>query len=109
MNVMERIREIGILRAIGAVDTAVMGSVLSEGVFIGVLSWLLGIILSFPISRGLLTLVSLALTNSVMPLKYSPTGFWLWLVVILMLSSLASVIPARNASRLTIREVLAYE
>ena len=109
MNVMERIREIGILRAIGAVDTAVMGSVLSEGIFIGVLSWLLAIVLSFPISNGLLTLVSLALTNSVMPLKYSPTGFWLWLLVILVLSSLASVIPARNASRLTIREVLAYE
>lgn len=109
MNVMERIREIGILRAIGAVDTAVMGSVLSEGIFIGVLSWLLGIILSFPISTGLLTLVSLALTNSVMPLKYNATGFWLWLVVILVLSALASIIPARNASRLTIREVLAYE
>ncbi len=109
MNVMERIREIGILRAIGAVDGAIMRSVLFEGVFIGVLSWLFGIVVSFPISSGLLTIVSLALTNSVMPLKFSPTGFWLWLVVILVLSTLASVLPARNASKLTIREVLAYE
>ncbi|MDJ0756357.1 MAG: ABC transporter permease [Ardenticatenaceae bacterium] len=109
MNVMERIREIGILRAIGAVDRAVMGSVLIEGIFIGILSWLLGIVLSFPISYGLLSLVSSALTNSAMPLKISPTGFWLWLVVIVILSALASIIPARNASQLTIREVLAYE
>ncbi len=109
MNVMERIREIGILRAIGAVDGAVMRSVLVEGVFIGVLSWLFGIVLSFPISSALLTMVSLALTNSVMPLKFSPTGFWLWFVVILVLSAVASILPARNASRLTIREVLAYE
>jgi ABC-type lipoprotein release transport system permease subunit len=29
--------------------------------------------------------------------------------VVLMLSALASVLPARNAARLTIREVLAYE
>lgn len=109
MNVTDRIREIGILRAIGAVDRSILGSVLTEGVFIGVLSWLLGIIVSFPLSYGLLAMVSLSLTNSIMPLQYSPTGFWLWLLVILVLSALASVIPARNASRLTIREVLAYE
>lgn len=109
MNVMERIREIGILRAIGAVDSAVMGSVMIEGLFIGFISWLLGIVFSFPISSALLTMVSLSITDSLMPLKLSPTGFWLWLVVILVLATLASIIPARNASRLTIREVLAYE
>lgn len=109
MNVMERIREIGILRAIGAVDTAVTSSVLIEGMFIGFLSWVLGALLSFPASYALVTLVSLALTNSVMPLIFTFTGFWVWLVVVLILSALASVIPARNASRLTIREVLAYE
>ena len=32
-----------------------------------------------------------------------------WLAVVLLLSALASFIPARNASRLTVREVLAYE
>ncbi|MEM7113160.1 MAG: FtsX-like permease family protein [Chloroflexota bacterium] len=109
MNVMERIREIGILRAIGAVDSAVTSSVLVEGIFVGILSWLMGIVLSFPISYGLVTMVSLALTNSVMPVHFSPTGFWLWLLVILVLSTLASILPARSAARLTIREVLAYE
>ena len=109
MNVMERIREIGILRAIGAVDSAVMSSVLVEGVFIGFISWLLGIAVCVPISYGLLTMVSLAITNSVMPMVFSATGFWLWFLVIIGLSAIASIIPARNASRLTIREVLAYE
>ena len=33
----------------------------------------------------------------------------IWLAVVLLLSALASLIPARNASRLTVREVLAYE
>jgi putative ABC transport system permease protein len=36
-------------------------------------------------------------------------GLWLWLVIVVILSILASFIPARNASRLTVREVLAYE
>ncbi|MEM7798433.1 MAG: ABC transporter permease [Chloroflexota bacterium] len=109
MNVTDRIREIGILRAIGAVDRSILGSVLMEGIFIGVLSWLLGIVISFPLSYGLLVMVSLSLTSSIMPLLISTTGFWLWLLVIIVLASLASAIPARNASRLTIREVLAYE
>jgi putative ABC transport system permease protein len=33
----------------------------------------------------------------------------IWLLVVLALSALASILPARNAARLTIREVLAYE
>jgi ABC-type lipoprotein release transport system permease subunit len=32
-----------------------------------------------------------------------------WLVVVLVLSALVSILPVRNAARLTIREVLAYE
>jgi len=37
------------------------------------------------------------------------TGVWVWLVLVVLLSTLASFIPARNASRLTVREVLPYE
>jgi putative ABC transport system permease protein len=36
-------------------------------------------------------------------------GFVIWLGVVLVLSALASVLPARSAASLTIREVLAYE
>jgi ABC-type lipoprotein release transport system permease subunit len=33
----------------------------------------------------------------------------IWLVIAFVLSALASVWPARNASKVTVREVLAYE
>jgi ABC-type lipoprotein release transport system permease subunit len=36
-------------------------------------------------------------------------GVWLWLGIALLLSALANLLPARKASRLTVREVLAYE
>ena len=39
----------------------------------------------------------------------SSMGLWLWLVIALILAAVASFFPARNASRLTVREVLAYE
>ena len=109
MNVLERTREIGVMRAIGAVDSAIVQSVIVEGMFIGVISWAIGSILSFPISYGLLFLVSTSISNSPMPLIFSVQGFWLWLIVVLVLAALASILPARNAARLTIREVLAYE
>ncbi len=41
MNVLERTREIGVMRAIGAVDLAIVKSVVIEGVFIGMISWAL--------------------------------------------------------------------
>lgn len=109
MNVLERTREIGVMRAIGAVDGEIVKSVIVEGMFIGVISWAIGAVLSFPISYGLLYMVSTSIANSAMPLIFSVQGFWLWLIVVLILAALASIIPARNAARLTIREVLAYE
>jgi putative ABC transport system permease protein len=109
MNVLERTREIGVMRAIGAVDMEIIRSVIVEGVLIGIISWFLGAILSFPISYLLLTIVSLAMFNATVPLALTFQGFLFWLGVVLVLSVLASVLPARNAARLTIREVLAYE
>ncbi len=109
MNVLERTREIGVMRAIGAVDTEIMRTVILEGLSIGFISWVIGSILSFPISVVLLRIISEAMINSPMPLYFSVRGFWIWLLGVLALASLASIIPARNAARLTIREVLAYE
>jgi putative ABC transport system permease protein len=109
MSVLERTREIGVMRAIGAVDRKVMQSVLVEGTLIGGISWALAWALSFPISSLLLTIISNAMLRSTVPLKLTLEGAAIWLAAVLGLSALASVLPARNAARLTIREVLAYE
>jgi len=109
MNVLERTREIGIIRSIGASDRAVISQVMVEGLIIGILSWLFGTLLAFPISSLMSNAINLALFGAPADFTFTPTGILIWLVVVLALSALASVIPARNAARLTIREVLAYE
>jgi len=109
MNVLERTREIGVMRAIGAVDGKIMQSVLVEGTLIGGISWALAWLLSFPISDLLLTIITEAMLGSAVPLTLTLEGVAIWLGVVLGLSGLASALPARNAARLTIREVLAYE
>jgi putative ABC transport system permease protein len=109
INVLERTREIGVLRAIGAPNRGVAQVFILEGITIGLLSWILGSLLAFPLSQGLNQAVGVAIMGNPLTFSYSLPGLWTWLVVVLILSALASFIPARNASRLTVREVLAYE
>ena len=109
MNVLERTREIGIMRAIGADDRAVMRTVIAEGIFIGMISFGLAIILSIPFTYLLSTIVSLAVFQTPIAVVFTYTGYAIWLGLVLALSALGSILPARNAAKLTIREVLAYE
>jgi putative ABC transport system permease protein len=109
MNVLERTREIGIMRAIGADDRAVMRTVIGEGFVIGSISFGLAIILSIPFTYLLATIVSLAVFETPIDVIFTFTGYGIWFALILVLSVVASILPARNAARLTIREVLAYE
>ncbi len=109
MNVVERSREIGVMRAIGARDSAVLLVFLAEGLLIGFLAWLVGVIVSLPISK----LLSDALGQSFVqrPLAFTPAidGILAWLAVVAVLATVASFLPAWRATRLAVREVLAYE
>jgi putative ABC transport system permease protein len=109
MNVMERTHEIGVLRAIGASDWTLIKMVMTEGVTIGAMSYVLGVALSFPITKILGDAISLAVFGAPSIFGFSATGFVAWLALLAVLAVLASMIPARTAARLTIREVLAHE
>jgi len=109
MNVLERTREIGIMRAIGADDRAVMRTVIAEGVVIGSISFVMAVVLSIPFTYLLSTIVSLAVFQTPIDVVFTYMGYAIWLGLVLVLSTVASILPARNAARLTIREVLAYE
>jgi putative ABC transport system permease protein len=109
MNVLERTREIGVMRAIGATDRQIMKQVIIEGIIIGLISWIMAALLAFPISSLMSYIINISIFG--VPGKYSftITGFIIWLGIVIVLSIISSILPARNAARLTIREVLAYE
>lgn len=109
MNVVERTREIGVMRAIGASDSALIRMVLVEGMIIGAISYVLGGLLSFPISKLLADGITMSVFGAPSTFGFSPLGFFIWLAAVVVLSAGASIIPARGAARLTIREVLSYE
>jgi putative ABC transport system permease protein len=109
MNVVERAREIGIIRAIGATDAAVLLIFLAEGVLIGLMAWAIGAIVALPVSRALTDAIGAAFVQHPLPWTPSTVGVVIWLGVVLVLSAFGSLLPAWRASRVRVREVLAYE
>ena len=109
LNVLERVREIGIMRAIGASDRAISSMVMVEGMLIGFISWLLGCLVSVPISKLMSDAISGAIFGATSIFTFTPTGILIWFALVMFLSALASLLPARSAASLTIREVLSYE
>ncbi len=109
INMLERIREIGVLRAIGASNVSVRQIVLAEGLVIGALSWVLGVLLSIPVSAFLSDQVGMALLKVPLNYEYSIIAAVVWFFALILIAVAASLGPARDAVRLTIREVLAYE
>ncbi|MEZ4869929.1 MAG: ABC transporter permease [Caldilineaceae bacterium] len=109
INVLERTREIGVMRAIGASDRAVLQIVLLEGLLIGLISWLIGGLIALPASNLLTNAVGRSLLQAAPSYIFSTSGTILWLGIVLLLALLASYLPARSASRLTVRAALSYE
>ncbi len=91
LNVMERTREVGVLRAVGASDRMLMVTVLLEGGMIGLISWVLASLAAFPISSLMSDAISQSLFGGSANFGFTPIGFVLWLVVVVILSIVASV------------------
>jgi putative ABC transport system permease protein len=109
INVLERRREIGVLRAIGASDGAVIRLFVLEGVVISVMAWAGSIVLSQPMSRIMSYVVGMNFAKLPLTYVFDLRALPLWLLIAIIVSALSSLIPARAAARLSVRETLAYE
>ena len=108
INALERQKEIGIMRAIGASGRAVGGIFVGEGVIVGLISWLLALPISIPLGIMFSKLIANAIDFQ-FGYRYSPAGAVIWLLLVVILSIVASGLPAWRASRMSVREVLSYE
>jgi putative ABC transport system permease protein len=109
INVLERTREIGVLRAVGASNFSVRQVIVIEGIVVGLVSWTLGALLSGPSGRALAAAVVNAVMKADLNYQYSFAGLFFWLLVVGVIAVVSSLAPARRAAQLTVREVLDYE
>jgi putative ABC transport system permease protein len=108
INVLERRREIGVMRAIGASSPTIAGLFIGEGLILGLIAWVIAIPLSIPVGQVFATVIGQVIQFSVI-YQFSWDGAVTWLIIIVVLSILGSAVPAIRATRVSVRESLAYE
>jgi putative ABC transport system permease protein len=107
MSVIERTREIGVLRALGASRWQVRRSIADESLVIGLIGALLGIAVGAGLGYALLR----GLSAGIPGVEYRPPFATMVSVGVagMALGLIASVLPARRAARLDVIRAISYE
>ena len=108
INVFERRREIGVMRAVGASSLDVALVFMGEGLLLGVASWALAVPLSYVGGKFFVDALG-GVFSLPFVYRYPVDAALTWLGVIIVLSILASWLPSRRATQISVRESLAYE
>ena len=107
-NILDRTREFGIMHAIGARPKTVRRIVVAEGIFLALTSCLVAVIPAL----GLTALLGAGLGNlffsAPLPFRVSVLAVGIWLALAVLGGALATDAAATRASRITVREALAY-
>jgi putative ABC transport system permease protein len=108
LTVIESTREIGIMRSVGASHRAIFGIYITQGIVVGTIAWFFGAWLSWPVSYGLMAALRAALEMR-LAYTFSPAGVAIWLVLVWLISTAASILPAWRASQVSIRDAISTE
>lgn len=109
LNVLERSREIGVMRAIGAKRSAILRVLLLEGFAVAAASVLLAVAIALPLSAAVAFVVGRHGLHADLPFVVEPLAILAWMGIVALVTLLSCTGPAVKALRLPVREVLAYE
>ncbi|MBN1681571.1 MAG: FtsX-like permease family protein [Anaerolineae bacterium] len=107
INILERTREIGIVRAVGGSRKQVRRIVIAEALLLGLFGAAVGVLVGVAMSYGF-TLVFTMIGWKV-PYVFPAIGIIAAIIIAIMLGLFSSILPARNAARLDIIRALQYE
>jgi putative ABC transport system permease protein len=106
-NVLERSREFGVMRAIGASGARVRRIVISEGIFTALMSCLVAALPALLLTAGMGAGLGRLFLYGPLPFRISVQAIVMWIVTVVLGAALATLPPASRASRPTVREALA--
>ena len=114
MNVIEKEREIAILKAMGSSSRGIMSIFMIQGLLIGLVGTLIGLFGGYVVSYLIHTYEIIKLPSDVyylshLPVKMKLSDFFAVCASAIIISFLATLYPARQASRLDPVEALRYE
>jgi putative ABC transport system permease protein len=109
ISVLQRRRELGLLRAVGATRAQVLRSVLAEAVLMGLIGTLVGVAVGVPVEHYVIKVILLEEAGFTMPVLFPWSWAGLIVVVTLATATLAGLGPALRAMRQSIPEAIAYE
>lgn len=101
MTVVERLREIGMLRAVGATRLQVMSMVLVEAIILGVLGSLAGVGVGLLLARGLIVFMGEFTGQGIDVVSATPESLVQAVVIGLVVTLVAALIPAGQAARIS--------
>lgn len=104
-SVVERTREFGVMRAIGARAASIRRMVVTEGLLIGAASTAAAVVLAWPLSRGVGGVLASISTQDLQP-RLAPAAVAVWALIALVGAAGVSLAPAGRAARITVRESL---
>ena len=109
LAVLERTREIGVMRAIGARHGTLVTLIEGEGLVIALLGWAIAIPISLPMSAALAEAFSRIMLR--VPIYWVPDwrSVLQWLGVVMVTAVVACAWPALRATRVTVSRALTYE
>ena len=107
-NVLDRTRELGVMHAIGARPKAVRRIVVAEGVFLALTSCLVAVIPALALTAILGAGLGNLFMDAPLPFRVSMLSVGVWFVLVILGAALATDAAATRASRITVREALAY-
>jgi putative ABC transport system permease protein len=108
IGVIERTKEIGVLRAVGARSQTLLRIFVMEGVLQGLLSWLTAVPISVLASPALARALGQAMFGATLDYQYNWEAVGIWFVFMVVISAIASIVPASSATRISVRDSLAY-
>ncbi len=109
LSALQRRRELGLLRALGATPVQVFRSVLAEAVFMGILGTVTGLLIGVPLEWYTVRIVLFAETGTLLPFHFPWTMAGTIFCLMLVSAVLASLAPALRAGRMKIVEAISYE